>query len=246
MPGLFLVNAQDVARVLGPNPNRVTVAEVADRLEVLYLGTRGGGFNHDTSIRATFDLFRGAITVEQAEAYCLQNGNPKGRAQNAQIVSAIGPYAAANHSRCHRIGYIAVAIGRHNQQTIFVGLKAPFIRVRRPGEAYLVIPGYRKASRPVGWQVDLVCSIAANQLARDDFEGAEVEYLAAGPAPNGPGRLFTPMLGRTMNLFAPDAIDQLMQIYVEAVVRHLERGNGTQPARFAGYRIIDPAQGRFL
>src|ERR1700730_6719103 len=113
MPGLFLVNAQDVARSLGPDPRRITVQEVYDRLAEEYLQRGGGGFNHDPSIRVIHDVFRGASTVAQGEAFCLQNGNPKGREENAQIVSVVGPYAAENISQCHRIGYVAIAIGRY-------------------------------------------------------------------------------------------------------------------------------------
>jgi hypothetical protein len=243
MPGLFLVNVLDVARVFGSDPSNVTVDQVHHRLSELYLRSRGGGFNHDPSIRATHDLFRGATTPEEAERFCLTNGNPKGRRQNAEIVRAVSAHASANVSRCHRIGYVAVRVGRYQQQNIHVGIKAPFIRVRRPGEAYLVIPGFRKDSRPVGWQIEFVCSVAAQQLARDDYEGANVEYLYAGPASGGNGREFRALYGNSMNLLSTDRIDEFLQIYLDAVVRHLRQGNGDQPARFAGYRIIDPAQG---
>jgi hypothetical protein len=77
MPGLFLVNTLDVGRFLGPDPNSVTVEGVFDRIEDLYLRPRGGGFNHDTSIRAIHDVFRGASSPAQAEAFCRTNGNPK-------------------------------------------------------------------------------------------------------------------------------------------------------------------------
>jgi len=245
MPGLYLVNALDVARVLGPDPSRVQVDEVYLRIEELYLAKRGGGFNHDPSITATHDLFRGTINAVQAERYCLTNGNPKGRSQNAEIAKLVAPHAAGNISRCHRIGYVAARIGRFKDRAIHIGIKAPFIRVRRPGEAYLVIPGFRKNSRPVGWQVDFVCSLAASQLARDDYEGADVEYLYAGPDLDG-NRKFQALYGRGMNLLGADKIDALLQVYLDAVAKHLEQGSGVQPARYAGYRIIDPAQGGFF
>jgi hypothetical protein len=217
MSGLFLVNAQDVARSLGPDPNRVSVQGVYDRLEEEYLQRRGGRFNHDPSIRVIHDIFRGEITVAQGHKFCLSNGNPKGREQNAQIVAVVGPYAAANVSRCYRIGYVAIAIGRYNTQTLFIGLKAPFVRVWQPNEALLVIPGFRKAFRPVGWQIQFVCSVGANYLARDDYEGADVEYLYAGPALRGTGRMFQAMHGSDMALLRSEGVDEYMQIYVEAV-----------------------------
>jgi hypothetical protein len=204
---------------------------------------RGGGFNHDPSIRAVHDVFRGVLSPEQAEAFCLSNGNPKGREQNAAILRAVGTHAAANVSVCHRIGYVAVRIARYKGENIHIGIKAPFIRVREQRAAFLVIPGFRKDSRPLGWQIDFVCSVAANQLARDDYERADVEYLYAGPAANSAEREFHAYHGRDMSLFNADQIDALLQKYVEAVVKHLEKGHGAQPGKFAGYRIVDRAQG---
>jgi hypothetical protein len=243
MPGLFLVNTLDVARVLGPDPKNVTVQGIFDRLEDLYLRPRKGGFNHDTSIRAVHDIFRGAVSPAEAEAFCRANGNPKGRAQNAEIIKVVGTYAASNLSVCHRIGYVAVRIARYRGTNIHIGIKAPFIRVRAQKEAFLVVPGFRKDSRPTGWQIDFVCSVAANQLARDDYERADVEYLYAGPGFSATARQFRAYYGRDMLLFNADQIDAFLQKYVEAVVRHLEKGQGAQPGKFDGYRIVDSAQG---
>jgi hypothetical protein len=243
MAGLFLVNAQDVGRVLGPDPANVTVDGIFQRLEELYLNRRGGGFNHDPSIRAIQDVFRGVLSPGQAEAFCQSNGNPKGREQNAAILRAVGAHAAANVSVCHRIGYVAVRIARYKGNNIHIGIKAPFIRVHRREAAYLVIPGFRKDSRPLGWQIDFVCSVAANQLARDDYERADVEYLYAGPATKPDEREFRAYYGRDLSLFNADQIDALLQKYVEAVVKHLEKGHGAQPGKLTGYRIVDHAQG---
>ncbi len=243
MPGLFLVNVQDVARVMGPDPASVKAEEVFARIEELYLRRRGGGFNHDTSIRSTHDLFRGALSPAQAEAFCRTNGNPKGREQNAAIIKAVGEHAAANISVCHRIGYVAVRIARYKGNNIHIGIKAPFVRVHERKAAYLVVPGFRKDSRPIGWQIGFVCSVAANQLARDDYERADVEYLYAGPASKVNEREFRAYYGRDLSLFDADKIDAFLQIYVEAVVKHLEKGRGVQPGHYSGYRIVDRAQG---
>lgn len=245
MPGLLLVNAQDVSRSLGDDPKRVSVKGVQAYLEEQYLPKRKGGFNHDPSINVTHDIFRGATTKVEGKRYCLTNGNPKGRTQNAEIVDVIGDYAEANVSVCHRIGYVAVAVGRHKGQTILIGIKAPFIRVRAR-DAFLVIPGFRKMARPQGWQIDFVCSLAANQLARDDYERASPEYLYAGPGDENGKRQFHAFSGDDLALYSKDRVDEFLQIYVEAVVKLLEVGRGAQPARTAGYRIIDPSQGTFF
>jgi hypothetical protein len=245
MPGLLLVNAQDVSRSLGDDPASSSVKGVQAYLEEHYLRRTKGGFNHDPSIRVAHDMFRGSTTKAEGKRYCLANGNPKGRAQNAEIVDAIGDYAEANVSICHRIGYVAVAVGRRKDQTILVGIKAPFIRVRA-GNAFLVIPGFRKLARPQGWQIDFVCSLAAKQLARDDYERATPEYLYAGPGDQKGKRQFQSYRGSDLNLYSEDRVDDFLQIYVEAVVKLLEVGRGAQPARTAGYRIIDPSQGAFF
>ena len=245
MPGLLLVNAQDVSRSFGDNPHDVSVKGVQAYLEEQYLPKKKGGFNHDPSIRVTHDMFRGVTTKVNGKAYCLSNGNPKGRTQNAEIVGVVGDYAEANISVCHRIGYVAVSVGRYRDQTILIGIKAPFVRVRA-GEAFLVIPGFRKMARPQGWQIDFVCSLAANQLARDDYEKASPEYLYAGPGDENTERQFHSFKRDNLALYSKDNVDELLQVYVEAVVKLLEIGRGAQPAQTSGYRIIDPNQGTFF
>lgn len=139
---------------------------------------------------------------------------------------------------------MAVRVGRHKDQTIYVGIKAPFVRVSA-GNAFLVIPGYRKLARPQGWQIDFLCSLAASQLARDDYERATPEYLFAGPGADNK-RYFRAYKGDSLKLLSNDQVDDFLQVYLEAVVKLLERGRGAQPARTAGYRIIDPSQGSFF
>jgi hypothetical protein len=230
---------------LGDDPNDVSVKSVQAYLEEQYLPKRKGGFNHDPSIRVAHDLFRGVTTKVDGKKYCLTNGNPKGRAQNAEIIDVIGDYAEANVSVCHRIGYVAVSVGRHKGQTILIGIKAPFVRVRA-NDAFLVIPGFRKMARPQSWQIDFVCSLAAHQLARDDYERASPEYLYAGPGDDDAKRQFRAFRGGDLALYSQDRVDELLQIYVEAVAKLLELGRGAQPARTTGYRIIDPSQGTFF
>ena len=174
---------------------------------------------------------------------CLSSGNPKGREQNAAILRAVGAHAAANLSVCHRIGYVAVRIARYKGNNIHIGIKAPFVRVHQRGVGVFGDPRFPEGLRPQGWQIDFVCSVAANQLARDDFERAEVEYLYAGPAARSDEREFRAYYGRQLSLFNADQVDGLLQKYVEAVVRHLEKGRGAQPGKLAGYRIVDHAQG---
>ncbi len=223
MAGLFLVNCFDVARSLGNQPARATPASVQDFLLSEYLKKRGGGFNHDPAIVSTQHMFAGVMSVDDAECYCLTTGNPAGREQNAEIVRVVGPYAFAHRSRCHKHGFLAVAVGRYRGRTIHVGLKAPFTRVCG-SKAHVVLPGFRKSFLPTDEQIVLPCSLAALQLARDDFKGADVEYLYAGPGPIGQDRMLRVIHGSERKLLDADELDEVFAIYVAGVIRALEAG----------------------
>jgi hypothetical protein len=245
MAGLFLVNCLDVARSLGNSIEAATPEAVSDFLEDEYLRKRGGGFNHDPAIAACHDMFAGLKSAEEAEEYCRTNGNPAGREQNADIVRTVSGYACRNVSRCYRHSFLAVAVGRYKGQTIYVGLKAPFTRVRGY-EALVVVPGFRKSFVPTEQQINLPCSLAAVQLARDDFKSADVEYLYAGPAPSGGERMFRAIRGKDRRLFGVDELDRIFETYVHGVILVLERGRGLSKPDLAGYRIVDPNEPPFL
>ncbi len=245
MPGLFLVNAIDAGRALGPRLEDATPAQVEHFFRSDYLLRKGGSFNHDTSIFATGDLFRGRITIPQAETFCLSNGSAAGREQNAAIIRVVGPYAVGRLSVVHKVGYIAIPVGRALGHTIYIGVKAPYVRVN-DSEARLVIPGYRKTFIPSDEQIIFPCSLASNQIARDDFAGVLPEYLYAGPGDDGEDRKFKAVIGSPGSVLQRDQLDDLLNVYVKGIVRILEAGEGLKPARLAGYRIIDPSQYRGL
>lgn len=239
MAGLLLVNIMDVARSLGPDPMHASATDVSQFLINEYLRQRGGGFNHDTAIMATEAIFSGRSSVSDAIEFCRTTGNPKGREQNAQIIETVGAYAASQPSRCYKTGFLAIAIGRFKGHTIFAGLKAPFTRVRGKN-AYVVVPGFRKSFAPTDAQLDIPLSLAANQLARDDFSAADVEYLSAGPSPVDDGRMFKVVRGIERKLLSEYELDMILSIYVEGVVRTLESGKGLDRPDLAGYRVVDP------
>ena len=95
----------------------------------------------------TGDLFMGLIGTDEAERYCLINGSPAGREQNAAIARLVGPYAEQHISTVHKVGFLAIAVGRYRGRTIYVALKTPYVRVEQ-GEPMLVIPGFRKTHLP--------------------------------------------------------------------------------------------------
>ena len=233
------------AAPLGPGFAQATSRGVEDFLIREYLSRRGGGFNHDPAILVTGDLFRGRVNTEQAEQYCLSNGSPAGREQNAAIAKLVGPYAEQHISVVYKVGFLAIAVGRHKGRTIYLGLKTPYVRVEA-GDPRLVVPGYRKTYLPTDEQVGFPISLAHNWIAKDDLAGIDTEYLYAGPGKNGEDRDFRAITASSRSLLTRDALDELLQVYVAGVVRVLDRGLGQSNAKLAGYKIVDPSQGSLI
>lgn len=240
MSSPLLLNIFDVARSLGVDPMRATPKTVSDWLIADYLLKRAGGFNYNPAINATFDLFNGTCTAEQAELKCLTTGSAAGRAQNANAVNAIAKYALENVSPCHRIGYSAVAVGRVKGHTAFVGIKAPFVRLSARGPL-VVLPGFRMSHRPVETEIDVACSIALANLARDDYENADFEYLYAGPGLSNE-REFRAIRGSERRIFDTDSLDILLDIYVKGLAIAVDAGIELRAPNLHGYRIFDPRQ----
>lgn len=234
LSSFLLTNVLDTARSLGSDPFNATPKSVHDWFLEEYLNRRGGGFNYDPAALATFDLFRGSVGKDQAIRYCLNNGNPKGRDQNASAVKAIADFALANVSRCHKIGFLAVEVGRASGKPVFVGIKAPFIRIRG-SSANLVMPGFRMSYEPSEREIDVACAIVRAHLARDDYQEADIEYLYAGPDGSGK-RAFRSILGKDRNLPSIDQVDQLLQVYVEGIDMLLRDGEKATAPNFRGYQ----------
>jgi hypothetical protein len=205
---------------------------------------RGGGFNYDPSIHTTYDLFRGILSFEDAVQYCLATGNPKGRRQNVDAVKQVAPYALDNISTCYRTGFAAVAVGRVQRETVYIGIKAPMVRVAHC-EAFVVMPGFRMSHRPVESEIDVACSIALANFARDDFSEADFEYLYAGPGASGQ-REFRAIRGRDRKIYDRDVVDALLDIYVKGVDLANRLGVQLGEPNLKGYRIFDPREPLFF
>jgi hypothetical protein len=229
----------DIARALGQAPFHATPTTVANWIEEQYSSTSGGGFNYDPAISATFDAFRGGHTFESATKYCLENGNPKGRKQNASAIRAIMPYALSHPSICYRIGLTAVAIGRYSGRTVYAKIKAPMVRVEGQS-AFLVMPGYRMSFRPSDIAIDLACSIALETCAQGDLSVADFEYLYAGPGPDTKGRMFQAIQGKDRHRYSREQINRLLEIFVAGVEQASRLGLDQKAPNLNGYRIIDP------
>ncbi len=244
MAGISLVNVQDVARALGPEPLKVTPERVADWLLSDYVKKRNGGFNYNPSINTTYELFRGEVSFDDAVRYCSITGNPKGRRQNTDAIKQVAPYALANISTCYRIGFAAVVVGRVRGETVYIGIKAPMVRVAHH-EAFVVMPGFRMSHRPIEAEIDVACSIALANFGRDDFSDADFEYLYAGPGASGQ-RDFRAIRGRDRNIYERDAVDALLDIYVKGVALAGQARVEIRQPNLKGYRIFDPRQPFFF
>lgn len=240
MSSPLLLNVFDVARSLGIDPLRATPSSVADWLIAEYLQKRAGGFNYNPAINSTFDLFNGTCTAAQAELKCSTTGPAAGRQQNANAINAIAKYALDNISICYRIGYSAVAVGRVRGHTAYIGIKAPFVRLTIKGPM-VVMPGYRMSHRPVETEIDVACSIALANLARDDYENADFEYLYAGPGLSGE-REFRAIRGSERKVFDADALDGLLDVYVKGLAIAVNAGVELRAPSLHGYRIFDPRE----
>ena len=240
MSGICLLNIFDVGRSLGRDPLKATPAKVAAWLTTEYLAKQGGLFNYDPSIRATIDLFRGATSRAEAINYCETKGNPKGRRQNAQAIGVVADYALSNISDCYLTAFTAVEAGRVKGQTVYVGMKAPLVRVRNR-KAFVVVPGFRMSYRPMEAEIDVACSIALAHLGRDDYADADFEYLYAGPSTSGE-REFRVILGRDRQCFDRDTVDSLLDVYVKGIALAVSAGADLRPPNLAGYRVIDSDQ----
>jgi hypothetical protein len=240
MSGIRLLNIFDVGRSLGRDPLRARPERVAEWIITEYLAKQGGLFNYDPSIRATIDLFRGATSRSEAIKYCETRGNPKGRRQNAAAIGVVAEYALANISDCYRRAFAAVEAGRVKGQTVYVGIKAPLVRVKNR-KAFVVVPGFRMLYRPLEAEIDVACSIALAHLARDDYSDADFEYLYAGPSTSG-GREFRAILGRDRQIFDRDTVDALLDIYVKGIALAVSAGADLRSPKLAGYRVIGPDQ----
>ena len=244
MSSILFLNVLDVSRSLGHVPTKATPDSVAAWVIDEYQRKPGGGFNYDPAIGTTYDLFRGVHTIESAVLHCLTHGNPKGRRQNADAIKAVASYALANVSTCYRIGHTAVVAGRLAGKNVYIGIKAPIVRVVHD-EAYVVMPGFRMSYRPAEPEIDVACSIALATFGRDDFASADFEYLYAGPDIAGK-RGFRAIKGRERKVYYRDAVDALIDIYVRGIALVIEAGFDAPQPNLRGYKIIDPHEPRML
>lgn len=238
------MNFLDVARCLGSDPLSCRPESVASFMKREFR-PGGGGFNYNTSINSLPDLFRGAITVEEAIEYCSSHGAPAGWKPNCEAIEIAGSYAVTQLSNCYRIQFSAVPIGRlPGDLTAYMGIKAPLVRVR-DGKVYVVVPGFRLGHRPMGIEIDVAASLALATFGRDDFAEADYEYLDCSRGSFGVRELSI-YRGTDRRIFNLDEVDHMLDIYIKGLSLALQSGMTAQKPNFRGYRVIDPNQPRMI
>lgn len=244
MASLLLMNFLDIARCLGNDPLNAHPAEIAAFMKREFR-PGGGGFNYNTSIASLPDLFRGAITVDEAVNYCSKYGAPAGWKPNCEAVEIAGSYAISQRSKCYKIPFSAVPIGRlPDQKTAYMAIKAPLVRVNTSGK-YVVVPGFRLGHKPEGVEIDVAASLALATFGRDDFSEADYEYLDCSRGSSGERELAV-YQGRHRRIFNLDEIDFLLGLYMQGLALAIDAGMKASNPNFKGYRVGDPDQPRML
>lgn len=247
MPSLLAMDIIDIARSLQLSELDPTPKTVKEWLTAEYAGRPKGGFDYDPANRVVFDAYRGGHTAQSAVDYCLENGNPAGRRQNALAVKCVMPHILKHPSRCYRIGNSMVAIGRFSGKTTYARIKAPLLRVESSTKAYVVMTGFRMSHRPQRLEVDFACSVARDVFAQGVYSEADFEYLNAGPSFSNPKRRFLRVAhGVERARYDRDEIDYYLDIFVKGLALMAKAGADVSAPSFRGYRLVDPDRPRFL
>lgn len=244
MSSLLLMNFLDVARCLGDDPLNARPPAIAAFMKREFR-PGGGGFNYNTSITSLPNLFRGAMTVDDAVQYCATHGAPAGWKPNIEAIEIAGSYAVTQQSSCYRTHFSAVPIGRlPGELTAYMGIKAPLVRVR-DGKAYVVVPGFRLGHRPIGLEIDVAASLALAAFGRDDFAEADYEYLDCSRGSSGTRELNV-YRGCDRRIFNLDEVDHMLDLYMRGLALALTSGMTATKPNLSGYRVVDPDQPRMI
>lgn len=240
----MLMNFFDVARSLGRYPLTRRPEQVGDFI-VVNLSQPGGRFNYNTSMSALHDVFRGKLNGLEAERICRTTGAPAGRKSNGDAIRIAARYAEEHLSICHRIPFMAVPVGRlSGNRTAYMAIKAPLVRVEGD-RVFAVVPGFRMTHRPEAAEIDVAASFALAALEREGYEDIDFEYIYAGAAPSR-GRMLQVVHGSERKIYNLDEIDHMLDIYVRGLEIAIDRGVSVKSPNFAGYKVVDPDQPRFV
>ena len=245
MGSLFLVSHLDFARSFEGNPEKATAQSIAEWLKRNWLSKRGGGvWNYGPAMDVLVLAFAGEITLDQAIAHCHRYWHPHARVENEKVVRCFWKYVQENRSRVHKRKYLAAPVGRWRERNIFIGLKAPLIRVAA-GEALAVMPVFRKGFVPGDRETDLALTAIREFCFREGYRDLDIEFIRAQGMGGTTDRRLIVDLGSLRNLYSSEQFDQFATKYAQGVSLLADDGLGLQQPNFRGYRVWDPDQPPF-
>ena len=245
MGTLFLVHYLEFARSFEGNPEGATPESIAAWLQRNWLTKRGGGnWNYDPAMEVLVLAFAGHITLEQAIEHCHRYWHPHARVENERVVRCFWRYAVGNKSRVYRRSYFAAPVGRWRGRNIFIGVKAPLVRVSND-EVLAVVPIFRKNFTPCEKETDLSLTIVREFSLREGYRDIDTEYLRARGVDGSLDRRLIVDRGSHRRLYSSEQLDTFAQKYAKAVSLLADAGLGLEQPNFAGYRIWDPDQPPF-
>ena len=241
MPGIFLVDNVDFARSLGDEPEKATEDSVSAWLQAEWIGKGGGVFNYVPSMMGLVDGFAGRISKKQAVSHCRAYWHPRGRIENEAVVEAFWPFVTENVCTVYKRSFLAAPIGRWEDQTIYLGVKVPLIRVTKDN-VLATMPVFRKTFVPNEKALNVALTGVREFCLREGYSDIEPELIRALGVSGQIDRQLFVAQGHARALYSGDAFDEFANVFTKAVVRLANNGIGLERPNFRGYRVMDPDQ----
>jgi hypothetical protein len=245
MSSLFLVSHLDFARAFEGNPERATPESIAHWLEHNWLRRRGGGvWNYTPAMDVLVLAFQGLISLEQAVAHCHAYWHPHGRIENEYVVRCFWSFAREHASKIYKRKSLAAPVGRWQGRNIYIGIKAPLIRVTGK-DVLAVMPIFRKTHVPNEVETNLSLTAVQEFCMREGYRDIGTELLRAQGLDKTLERQLIVDRGSDRRLYSSEEFDSFSGKYARAVALLANSGLGLQRPNFRGYRVWDPDQPPF-
>lgn len=240
MGSAFLVSHLDFARSFEGDPFSATPESIAKWLERNWLPKRGGGtWNYSPAMEVLVLGFAGEITLSQALEHCGKYWHPHGREENILVVRAFWRYVTENKSRVYKRNFLAAPVGRWRERNIFIGIKAPLIRVTDE-DVLAIMPVFRKNFVPDDAETNLSLTAVREFCFREGYRDIDTELMTARGVGGARERQLLVDRGSKRSLYTTDQFDGFAAKYAGAVSILADAGKGLQTPNFRGYRVWNP------
>jgi len=245
MSSVFLINHLDFARSFEGCPEKATPETIAAWLKSNWLKKRGGGsWNYVPAMDVLVLAFMGGITLQESLQYCRKYWHPRGRLENELVVQSFWRFAQENRSRVYKRSFLAAPIGRWQGRNIFLGIRAPLIRVTGD-ELLAVMPVFRKAFVPNVAETNLSMTAVREFCLREGYPDINIELMRAVGIDGSLERRLVVERGSERQMYSSEDFDTFAAKFAGAVALLADAGLGLQQPNFKGYRVWDPDQTRF-